>query len=844
MIDAVSPFRGNSVRVIGSLVGFVAVIALTVWSVPVDAQMPDPGQGQQLQPPQLGEPQEPAPAPPQEVTTPEGELAQEGQTIVEVQVSGNRRVEADSIIDRVQTTAGDALNRQQITDDIRRIFELGYFDDIQVLATQVDDQQVVLTFVVSEKPAIDAIEFVGNDALSTEDLMEVVELRRFSILDISRINRSAAAIRDLYHEEGYFLAEVDFEVQVRADREDLAVVTFEIREYAKVEVKRVTILGNEAVPDSELQNIMATRPGNVLSFLTQMGSFQEDDFEDDLQRLVAYYYTMGYIQVNVEMPTIRLSPDKRYLYITVRIEEGPQHKTGNVDVSGDLLIEREELLEMLQIVEEEIFRYDVLQQDMMRISRLYQDAGYANVRVNPLTPHLDPETHTMDVTFDIQRGERVHLGRIEVVGNTKTRDQVIRRELQIEEGDLFSASAIERSQRRIERLGYFEAVNVTTQQTQTPEVMDLRIEVEEMPTGSFQLGAGLSSQENFIFQGQVSQENLFGRGQSLQLSVQASSIRQLFNLRFAEPRLFGSQWHFATDLYNFDFRYQDFDRLSRGGTLSFGYPIGELLGLEVGDALTASLRYKLENVTVTPGGLTGTVEQPSSPLFTDGLTSSLRLGTAFDTRDNRLFPTRGQYHTGSVEVADSLTLSQNQFIKFDTDARYYQPLWWNFVLRLNASLGFVASTSPDRPVPIFERYFVGGPETVRGFERYTLGPSRRSPTDMGDPTGVLRDFHYGGNKKLILTTEIEFPIFAAAQVKGVIFADAGNAFDDGDPFTLQLDLVADDDEMFANALRTSVGVGVRWFSPIGPLRFEWGVPLRRLPGERPVVFDFSITQAF
>ncbi len=226
------------------------------------------------------------------------------------------------------------------------------------------------------------------------------------------------------------------------------------------------------------------------------------------------------------------------------------------------------------------------------------------------------------------------------------------------------------------------------------------------------------------------------------------------------------------------------------------------------------------------------------------MTSSVRAGVTYDTRDDMMFPSAGGYHSGTVEVADELLGSENQFVKLDGDARGYFPLIWNFVLRLNASGGYIASTADDRPAPIFERYFVGGPESVRGFDRYTLGPARRVPSTREDPAGALEEFHYGGNKQLVLTAELEFPIFAAAQLRGVVFADAGNAFDDGQPLTLRPDLITDDEEAYADALRTSVGFGVRWFSPIGPLRFEWGVPLQRLPGERPIVFDFSIEQAF
>lgn len=821
----------------------VMVAVLVASLLPATAVAQAPGDGSlELTPPSLEQPAEPQPSPP--ASSEQSENQWEGQSAADVEVRGNRRVEADTIIDRIRLRPGDTIEGAQISEDIHRLYDLGYFDDIRVEAERGDDDQWVIVFVVEEKPAVDQIDFVGADSLDDEEIDEAVTLERFAILDMGQVTASAEAIRDLYHDEGYFLADVDFEVTTDEDRPDLATVTFVIKEYAQVQVKRVTLLGNEAIEDDELQQIMATREGNILSLFTEVGTFKEDDFEEDLQRLTAYYYDQGYVQVQVDMPTIRLSDDKRDLYITVRIDEGPRHSRGEVGVEGDLLTDRDELMEMLRLPDETYFRYGALQEDMMRLSRFYQDAGYANVQVNPLT-RIDPETNQVDVSFEINQGQKVRIGRIEVRGNTTTRDLVIRRELAIEEGDWYSASAIERSQARVERLGYFEEVNATTQRTSSAEVVDVHIEVGERPTGTFQLGAGLSSQESFIFQGQVSQENLFGRGQALQLSVQHSAIRTLFNLRFSEPWLLGTRWQLSTDLYNFDYLYQDFERRSTGGSLTMGYPIGELFGLPVGDALSASMRYKLENVDVAPGGITGSQAPPTSPLFEGGLTSSLRLGTNYDTRDNQLFPTDGAYHSASVEVADgSYTLSQNEFVKLDTDLRGYFPVIWNLVLRLNASAGYVANLSQDQPLPIFERYFVGGPETVRGFERFTLGPSQRVPATRDDPSGRLEEFHQGGNKQLYLTAELEFPIFAAAQLRGVFFADAGNAFGEDQPFTLRPDLLADDGEAYADALRTAVGLGVRWFSPIGPLRFEWGFPLQRLPGERNMVFDFSITNAF
>jgi outer membrane protein insertion porin family len=782
--------------------------------------------------------------PAQTATVPEGRPATEGQTIDVIQVVGNRRVEADSILQRVQTREGQPLDLEQISQDIQRVFDLGYFSDIQVDATVTAQGELVVSFIVEEKPAIAEIRYEGNDEIGVDEIEEVVNLERFAILDISKVQRNAQKIRDLYAEQGYYLAEVDYEITEREGRADLAVVTFEIQEYAKVQVKKITFLGNEQLSDEQLSGIMATREGSYFSFLTDFGNFQEEAFEADLQRLTAFYYNHGYVQVNVQRPSIRLSRDKRFLYITISVEEGEQYFAGGIDIKGDLISEKDELFKLVELEKGDVFDYGRMRQDIERVRDLYRNAGYAYVNVNPLT-RINKETKIVDLTYDIQQGNKVYVGRIDIVGNRKTRDYVIRRELRIEEGELFSAAALDASKRQIQRLGYFDKVEVTTQRGARDDLINVLVQVNETRTGTFQVGAGFSSTESFIANAQISQNNLLGRGQSLSFQAQLSSIRTLFNLKFSEPWLLGSRWNFSFDLYNFEYAFQDFTRQSTGGNLTFGYPISEAFNLEIPGDLVASLTYKLEDVEVTAGGQSGSSSGGTGALFGGGLTSSVQGGVFYDTRDNRLFPSEGQFSSAKTEFADrSFTFSQNEFLKFDLETRAYFPLFWEFVLRLQGELGYVTNIDPEGTVPLFERYFVGGPTTVRGFERYSLGPVREVADNAGDPATNLDSFRIGGNKRLIFTAEIEFPIFTAAGIKGVVFTDLGNAFDNDQPLTLVPDLFAEQDERFENALRTSVGFGFRWLSPIAPLRFEWGIPLERLRGEQPVVFDFSIGNAF
>ena len=774
---------------------------------------------------------------------PEGVAAREGEVIDEIRVRGNRRVEAESILQQVRTAAGRPIDLRTISQDIERVFKLGYFEDIRVDATRTEEGRVIVTFIVNEKPSITAIRYVGNEALDQEEIEEVVNLRKFAILDVSQVKQNAEKIRELYAEKGYYLAEVDYEIEIDPQAPEQAVVVFEIREFQKVEVKRVTLLGNRNIPDEELKAVMLTRPGDFLSFITDFGNFKEQAFEQDLQRLTAYYYDKGYVQVEISQPTVRLSRDKRYLYITVRIKEGPRFKVGSVELQGDFIAPRGRLDELTELKGDDFFSYGTMRRDVERLRDFYQDAGYAYVNVNPLT-QVDAENQSVDVVYDLQKGNKVYFGRIDIVGNVKTRDKVIRRELTIEEGDLYSNEDIERSRRNVLRLGFFEKVEISTQRGERDDVINARVEVVERPTGTFQLGAGFSSAENIIANAQISQNNLFGRGQTLAFQLQYSSLRTLFNLTFREPYLFDSNWQLSFDLYNFGYVLPNYERTSTGGRVEVGYPF-QIFG-DYNDDLVLSLTYKLENVSLEPRGVSGRAAAAAqSTLFQGGLTSSVLFSGRLDLRNDRLFPTDGSYHSASVEVADDVwTVSENEFIKYDVNTRWYVPLFWQFVLRFQAQAGFVFNIDPNKPVPLFERYFIGGPNTVRGFRRFSLGPAREVARNSADPGTDLTAFRIGGNKRLVFTSEIEFPILTAINLKGVLFFDAGNAFDDDQPLTLALDVFSDADDLYDDTLRTAVGLGFRWFSPIGPLRFEWGIPLARLRDEQPLVFEFSIGPAF
>ena len=771
-----------------------------------------------------------------------------GRQIERIQFRGNRKVEDDAIRVNLLSRAGGVLDLAKVREDIRAMWKMGFFEDISVEADPTPDGKVILTFAVKEKSSIRKVLISGNKGVGLDKINEVLDIKRDSILDVAKIKKNRDKIHDLYVEKGYYLASVDYEI--RPVNESEVDVWYIVDEASKVEIRGVSFIGNKHVSDKELRSIIQTRKGGPLSFLSDGGVFQQEVFERDLLLITAFYYDRGFINVKLGNPQIRLSRDKRYMYVSIVIDEGPVFHIGKIHFKGDIIGKKADYYSRLSVAQGEVFNRSKVGQDIQRLNDFYKDKGYAYVNVTPLT-NVDMDKLTVDLTFEIEKGKKVYFERINIRGNSKTRDKVIRREMKISEGELYNQTNLEVSRKRINALGYFEKVDISTKRGSSDEFIEVNVEISERPTGTFQIGAGFSSVENFIAQAQISQNNLFGRGQTLALQAQLSSLRQLFLLRFVEPYFLDSRWTFAFDLFNQSRAFGSFARNSSGGNLTWGYP----LSYEARSFLT----YKLEDVSVSTGTLSfsniGAVREPVEAssvanLFRGGVTSSIRASIQWDSRDNRLYNTSaGWYDNAFIEVADSFTGSQNVFLRYGGFLRYFKRLWGPFVLHTNAQFGITTSRDP-LGVPITERYLIGGIYDIRGFRPRSLGPVLRVQ-QPGNPEQPLGRLPLGGNMELIWNSEVEFPLFKRVGISGVVFFDAGNAYNledrycgrskgSTDAISPKFDPCFDFPTSVTEGLRRSVGFGFRWFSPIGPLRFEWGIPLDRQPGEEPLVFEFTI----
>jgi outer membrane protein insertion porin family len=745
-----------------------------------------------------------------------------------INVQGNRRVETDAIRAVITLKPGDTYDRAKLKTVLLGIWRMGYFNDVKldVSPAQPPLKGFVLTVLVSEKPAVREVRLEGNEELSKDDFKDTLEIRQYQILDQEAVRKSAKKIQEKYVEKGFFLAEVTPKTVPQPNNE--VDVIFQINEHAKVMVKEVRFVGNKAIGNEELKAAMLTQEGTPFSFLSGAGTYREEAFQRDEIVLQGLYFDIGYIYVKFGKPAIELSPDRRFIFITMTIDEGEPYDVGKIDVGGDLLEPREKLLSLVITHSGERFSKSRLQRDMQVLLDVYKDKGYAYANVTPDTA-VDAEKKSVDLTYVFQKGSLVNIEKIEVVGNSKTRDKVIRREMRINEGDLYSGTGVRLSKQRITALGFFDNVEINNRRGSGDDKMVLEVSVKEKLTGTFQIGFGFTGGESFFGQAQLAQNNLFGYGHTASLALQISSIRQLFQLSYLDPYVFDTPWTGSIDLYRSELIFSGFDRQANGFALTAGY--------EVFEDFRLFTTYTLEKVNVVASG--GSNDLLANQ-FSSGRTSSIRVSFNYDRRDNRLFPTNGHLESASAEFAAAAFDSQNLFQRYRLIERFYRPIVWGLVFKVNLSLGYIRATDPlNHPIAISEKFFAGGINSIRGYILRSLSPTKKIASSR-DPEAGIVEFAVGGNKELITNWEIEFPIIESAGVKGVVFYDAGNTFSE----TENLFQSAQRGGNLPLGLFHSTGFGIRWFSPLGPLRFEVGFPLTRRSIDDPYLFEFTIGNFF
>ena len=723
--------------------------------------------------------------------------------VASIAPEGNERIDSGAILRKISTKPGDFYNPESLRKDLKAVFSMGYFDNVEI---EVNDEATgkAIIFRVQEKPLIKRVIFSGTDEISEEDVRDAANIPPNTILNPSKINDALKRIRELYKSKGYYNTQCTAKLSYPTPQ--AAEVRFVVKEGKKMSIADIKFEGNTTFDDDELEDIIQTSSWNLLSWITEAGILKMDVLQQDASRLGAFYNNHGFIDVKIGTPEVEEKDDD--LYVTFFIEEGPRYRVGTVDVEGDLIEDRDKLISMLKIRQEKFLNRKTLRDDTLRLTDVYAEHGYAFADVNPKISKADVGKR-VNIIYTVDKGSLVYFNRVEIRGNTRTRDNVIRRDLTVKEGGVFDSKAIRRSTERLQKLGYFEEVTVTPQPTMDEDQMNVLVDVKEKSTGQFSIGAGYSSSDSVMFMGEISEDNFLGMGTRLSFSASLSAVTNRFNLSYTDPRIFDSNVSVGIDAFNWEREYTDYTKQSTGGGLRFGHHLWEKWRIFYG--------YTWSDTT-----LSDISEYASDYILRSediNITSSVRLSVVRDTR-NRLFNTSsGSKNSLSVKYAGGFLGGDAEFTKIEGLTSWYFSMPFSTVLHVKAAAGQAFDNGDDK-LPVYENFYLGGMNTIRGFKSSSISPI--------DPENGEK---YGGDKMWYSNLEVSFPLLTDAGVHGVIFTDFGNVY-------------STDDNWDFGSIKKSAGIGINWMSPMGPLRLVWAQNLDKEDGDEDADWDFAMGGSF
>ena len=625
--------------------------------------------------------------------------------IADVKIKGSERIEAEAIKGNVKSKKGEVLKPEQVSEDIRAIYKMGYFEKVDAEVADTPAGKV-LTFVVQENPTVQEVKVNGNKKIKQKDIQAAIVTKPYTILQRNVISDDVQKVLKLYQQKGYYNAEVTSKVEFPKDPRK-AVVSFDIVEKDKVYIKSIEFAGNKNISSRKLRGVMQTKVKSILSLVTDRGILQKDILETDIDRLTAYYHDEGYMDAKVSLPNTVLEKDG--FHISIALEEGERYMVSDVKMTGDLLEDYEKkIMKKLELKPKSYFSREKLRHDMDVITRAYMNEGYARVEVDPRV-RRNIEDHTAEIAFNIDKKGSVRIGQIFVTGNTKTRDNVIRRELLIYEGDVYNGRKIEDSLTKLKKLDYFENVEIVPTDTDVKDVMNLNVKVKEKQTGSLSVGGGFSTMDGLFATAQIQQKNLFGQGDYVSIKAYVGQLAQRYIFSYTKPWLFGTPLSGGIDIYNWLRVYQDFTAETVGFKMRFGYPLGQFSNLtgyytwQIG---------KIDNMDTLASLDTKTFNNN----FQTSWQAKSAIGLAFErnTTDHPFLPTKGTYVGSSVEYASTALGGDYNLFKTTTMSGVYEPLFWKFIGHLRGQFGLEEPTA-TQSFPIFERYFLGGIDSLRGW---------------------------------------------------------------------------------------------------------------------------------
>lgn len=710
-------------------------------------------------------------------------VGQQAPLIKEIDIRGNQKIESDAIRQRIETRVGDLFSPETIRGDVQRLFKMGFFDDVRVEA-DVLEGGLRLIYLVKEKPSVRAIRIEGAGEIEEDNIRNRIDFAEGTVFDPHGVGRNADNIRSLYEEEGYYTAQVVGRFEQISDTQ--VDVIFEIQGGPKFFVRDITFVGNKGVSSRKIRGIMATKERFFIPLL-QRGVLKGSDLRQDVERIKAFYLDQGYLQVKVAEAEIHVDETNHRLNIEIHIEEGPRFRVGKVEVVESTVFTPEELETALKLPRQEFFGRDMLRQDMALLTQKYAELGYVFVDIVPVT-RVRPDETIVDVSLEVSEGMKTFVERIDIRGNTKTRDKVIRRYIELAEGEVYNGKLLQEARAALSGLGYFEAVDVTTVRGSTPEQLVLNIDVKERPTGRVGLGGGFSTSGGALGSVFLSEDNIFGLGKRMRISATLGTITSALNFRWDDPFFLDSNYSMSLALFNTLSTFNEFDEDRLGGEIIFGRRFLKYN--------SASLGYLYEQVKISD--VSPTVSSLIRDLQGTTTTSLISFGLARDVRDSFVQPTRGYRIGMNSGVAGTFLGADNEFYRSILNAQYH--------LRVSEALDLIGTVrgrggvvnvyGGTEEVPLQERFFLGGSQSFRGSQFRQLSPV--------DPVTGDR---IGGNKFALFTAELEFPILSEfVKLSGALFADAANVFAQGEDFELDL--------FYA------FGVGVGVVTPFGPIRID------------------------
>jgi outer membrane protein insertion porin family len=726
--------------------------------------------------------------------------------LAKVEIQGNRKIGTSAIEQVLKSRQGGLFSEDDVSADLKAIYKMGYFDNVSTDVTDTSEGRV-LVFVVQEKAMIAEVKITGNKAVSTGDVEAVISIKPRQILNLDKVKADVQKIQELYDNKGYYNAEIRYRIE-KSGAKDMR-VAYEIKEGEKLFIEKISFEGNHTFSDKELRNMLSTSEKSILHYFTDSGILKKDQLKQDVGKLNVFYLNNGFMNAQVGEPEV--THDRKGIYIKIPINEGKRFRVGKVNITGDeLTLSRREMMAKLKIAKKENYDREAILKDIEYLTQACNDEGYAYADI---TPKIVPEekTQTVDITFDINKGKHVYFNRINISGNTKTRDKVIRRQLAITEGDLYSSSNLKKSYENHNRLRYIEEIDYQTEKGPDESKTDVNIRVKEKPTGMFSIGAGYSAMDHAIMTAQISQQNLFGRGQTLSVRANLGSSSSLYEISFVEPYLMDMPLWSKFDLWNSTREYDTYDLDTKGGAVTLGYPILPKYRINgyVGYRLTRNDVYDIDEDDASYY-----VKEQRGETTTSGVSVTL----SRDTTNDNIFPSKGSKNSITTEYTGGFLGGDVGFTRYGLTSAWFFPLPLETVISPRLRVGYIESHG-NQKIPVYERYYLGGIGSLRGLRN--VGPKDPETDDV-----------IGGTTMFNVNLDFVFPLIKNAGMKGVIFYDTGNTWDSSRNLT--------DNSSSVRDFRHTVGLGIRWYSPIGPLRLEWGYVLDKKDDEPSSRWEFTI----